>query len=224
MVSLMQPGTSWVSRWLRMRYTDEDGHTVAFLPGVYAISLPGEVRLGARCMCGGAAPLTATSCIDLAAARVPPMSAHSHSCPFSPPSLTLQEAMAASGAGRRGAGGDEDEYEDDEEEAEDEGEEEDADDDVGGSSSSSGKKGAAASKGGKGKGGRGAGAGAGSSSSSSSSSSAAAAAEAPSSGPSLFRPAGARAAAPVAPDRDDPDALDAAVHAATVPQDERDDE
>ena len=45
MVSMMQPSHSWVGRWLRMRYTDEDGRVVFHLPGVYAIALPGEVRL-----------------------------------------------------------------------------------------------------------------------------------------------------------------------------------
>ena len=41
MVSLMQPTHSWVARWLKMNSVDEDGIVTPFLPGLYAISLPG---------------------------------------------------------------------------------------------------------------------------------------------------------------------------------------
>lgn len=44
MVSMMQPGVSWVSRWLKMRFSDGEGRVVPHLPGIYAIALPGEVR------------------------------------------------------------------------------------------------------------------------------------------------------------------------------------
>ena len=44
----MQPKHSWVARWLKMRGVDDDGAATPFLPGLYAISLPGvEAELAA---------------------------------------------------------------------------------------------------------------------------------------------------------------------------------
>lgn len=47
MVSMMQPDSSWVARWLSMKYRDDEGRTVAFKPGLYAIALPGEDAIAA---------------------------------------------------------------------------------------------------------------------------------------------------------------------------------
>ena len=54
MVSMLQPGASWVSRWLKMRFTDEEGAVTPHLPGLYAITLPGVVRVWG----GGGGPPT----------------------------------------------------------------------------------------------------------------------------------------------------------------------
>ena len=40
MVSMMKPDSSWVARWLSMKYIDGEGRPVLFKPGLYAISLP----------------------------------------------------------------------------------------------------------------------------------------------------------------------------------------
>ena len=41
MVSLMQPESSWVARWLKLNLVDVNGNKVMLKTGLYAISLPG---------------------------------------------------------------------------------------------------------------------------------------------------------------------------------------
>ena len=42
MVSMMQPGVSWVARWHGMSFRDEDRAVVNRVAGLYAVTLPGE--------------------------------------------------------------------------------------------------------------------------------------------------------------------------------------
>jgi len=50
---MMQPDSSWVARWLSMKETDDEGRTLPFKPGLYAISLPGEEAAAAAAGAAG---------------------------------------------------------------------------------------------------------------------------------------------------------------------------